>query len=149
MQEAMTQDPITISTDRSVSVAAKLMRDKVIGSLIVVRDDNVIGIVTERDLVYRVLAATRNPDTLLVMDVMTSPVVTISQREDVASAAKLMKEKGIRRLVVMNQQKLVGVLTTDDLTRNMMRVVEEFATTLFLMERRTVYDQTMIHQSTR
>ena len=76
-------------------------------------------------------------------------MVTISQREDVASAAKLMKEKGIRRLVVMNQQELVGVLTTDDLTRNLMQVVEEFATMLFIMERRTDYDREMIHRFTR
>jgi predicted transcriptional regulator len=82
-------------------------------------------------------------------DVMTAPVVTISQRDDVASAAKLMKERGIRRLVVMNQQKLVGVLTTDDLTRNLMQVVEEFATMLFTMERRTDYDREMIHRVTR
>lgn len=149
VQEAMTKDPITINADESVTVAAKLMRDKSVGSLIVVHEDQVLGIVTERDLVHRVLASMRNPNTVFMTDVMTSPVVTISQREDVASAAKLMKEKGIRRLVVMNQQELVGVLTTDDLTRNLMQVVEEFATMLFIMERRTDYDREMIHRVTR
>ena len=149
VQEAMTKDPITISPNETATVAAKLMRDQSIGSLIVVHEDEVLGIVTERDLVHRVLASMQNPNTVLINDVMTTPVVTISQREDVASAAKLMKEKGIRRLVVMNQQELVGVLTTDDLTRNLMQVVEEFATMLFIMERRTDYDREMIHRFTR
>jgi signal-transduction protein with cAMP-binding, CBS, and nucleotidyltransferase domain len=105
--------------------------------------------VTERDFVHRVLAFMRNPNTVFMSDVMTTPVVTISQRDDVASAAKLMKERGIRRLVVMNQQELVGVLTTDDLTRNLMQVVEEFATMLFIMKRRTDYDREMIHRVTQ
>ncbi len=115
------------------------MRDQSIGFLIVVHEDEVLGIVTERDLVHRVLASMQNPNTIFMTDVMTSPVVMISQQEDVARA--LMKEKGIRRLVVMKQQELVGVLTTDDLTRNLMQVVEEFATLLFIMERRTDYDR--------
>lgn len=149
VQEAMTKDPVTINAEESVTFAAKLMREKCIGSLIVVREKQVLGIVTERDLVHRVLASTQNPNTVFMTDVMTAPVVTISQREDVASAAKLMKEKGIRRLVVMDQQELVGVLTTDDLTRNLMQVVEEFATMLFIMERRTDYDREMIHRVTR
>ena len=101
VQEAMTKDPITISPDKSVTVAAKLMRDQSIGSLIVVHEDDVLGIVTERALVHRVLASMQNPNTIFMTDVMTSHVVMISQREDVASATKLMKEKGIRRLVVM------------------------------------------------
>lgn len=149
VQEAMTKDPVTINAEESVTFAAKLMRKKCIGSLIVVREKQVLGIVTERDLVHRVLASTQNPNTVFMTDVMTAPVVTISQREDVASAAKLMKEKGIRRLVVIDQQELVGVLTTDDLTRNLMQVVEEFATMLFIMERRTDYDREMIHRVTR
>lgn len=145
----MTKDPVTINTEESVTFAAKLMRKKCIGSLIVVREKQVLGIVTERDLVHRVLASTQNPNTVFMTDVMTAPVVTISQREDVASAAKLMKEKGIRRLVVIDQQELVVVLTTDDLTRNLMQVVEEFATMLFIMERRTDHDREMIHRVTR
>jgi CBS domain-containing protein len=149
VQEAMTKDPVTINAEESVTFAAKLMRKKCIGSLIVVREKQVLGIVTERDLVHRVLASTQNPNTVFMTDVMTAPIVTISQREDVAGAAKLMKEKGIRRLVVMDQQELVGVLTTDDLTRNLMQVVEEFATMLFIMERRTDYDREMIHRVTR
>ncbi len=120
VQEAMTNNPITISADESVTIAVKLMRDQSIGFLIVVQEGQVLGIVTERDLVHRVLASMRNPNIVLITDVMTTPVVTISSREDVASAAKLMKEKGIRRLVVMNQQEVVGVLTTDDLTSNLM-----------------------------
>jgi len=61
VQEAMTKDPVTINAEESVTFAAKLMRKKCIGSLIVVREKQVLGIVTERDLVHRVLASTQNP----------------------------------------------------------------------------------------
>jgi predicted transcriptional regulator len=80
---------------------------------------------------------------------MTTPVVSIPSNEDVTGAAKLMKEKGIRRLVVMKGSELVGIITTDDLTRHMMRVVEEFATALFIMERRTEYDRELIRHATQ
>jgi predicted transcriptional regulator len=60
-------------------------------------------------------------------DVMTTTVVTISQRKDIARSAELMKENGTRWFFVMNQQELVVILTTDDLKENLMQVVEEFA----------------------
>ena len=103
----------------------------------------------ERDVVRRVVAQNRDPHQVRISDVMTTPVVSIPSNEDVTAAAQLMKEKGIRRLAVMQGPKLVGIITTDDLTRHMMRVVEEFATALYIMERRTDYDREFIRRATR
>jgi CBS domain-containing protein len=125
------------------------MREKDIGSVIIAEEENVLGIVTERDLVRRVIAQNQDPHQVRISDVMTTPVVSIPSNEDVTGAAKLMKEKGIRRLVVMKGSELVGIITTDDLTRHMMRVVEEFATALFIMERRTEYDRELIRHATQ
>jgi CBS domain-containing protein len=145
----MTANPITVRSHSTVFDVAKLMREKDIGSVIIAEEENVLGIVTERDLVRRVIAQNQDPHQVRISDVMTTPVVSIPSNEDVTGAAKLMKEKGIRRLVVMKGSELVGIITTDDLTRHMMRVVEEFATALFIMERRTEYDRELIRHATQ
>lgn len=136
VREAMVKNPITVGPSASLIEAAKLIRDKEIGSVIIVDKGKVLGIATERDLVRRVIAEGKDPKTVKIGDVMSSPVVFINPNEDVVDAAQLMKQKGIRRLVVMDGDKLVGIITSDDLARNMKRAVEEMATTLFLMERK-------------
>ena len=145
----MTANPVTVQPTATVFDVSTLMRDKDIGSVIIMKDENVLGIVTERDVVRRVVAQNRDPHQVRISDVMTTPVVSIPSNEDVTAAAQLMKEKGIRRLAVMQGPKLVGIITTDDLTRHMMRVVEEFATALYIMERRTDYDREFIRRATR
>jgi CBS domain-containing protein len=129
----MVKNPITVMPNVFVYEAARSMRDKEIGSVIVVDNGNVLGVVTERDLVRRVLAENRDPKTVKIREVMSSPVVSISPNEDILDAAYLMKKKGIRRLIVMEGEKLVGIITSDDMTRNMKRAMDEYATmTLYL-----------------
>ena len=129
----MVKNPTTVPPSVFVYEAAKSMRDKEIGSVIVVSEGKVQGIATERDLVRRVLAENKDPKTVRISDVMTSPVISISPNEDILEAAQLMKKKGIRRLIVMEGEKLVGIITSDDMTRNMKRAMDEYATiTLYL-----------------
>jgi len=136
VHEAMVNNPITLEPSAFVFEAAKQMREKKIGSIIVVQKGKVLGIVTERDLVRRVLAENRDPRTVQIHDIMTTPVVTITSNEDIIDAAQLMKAKGIRRLVIIDDGKLIGIITTDDLARNMKRAVEELAITIHTMEER-------------
>ena len=128
----MVINPITVMPNVLVYEVAKLMRDKEIGSVIVVDKGKVLGIATERDLVRRVLTGDRDLKTVRISEVMTSPVISISQNEDIVDAAQLMKLRRIRRLIVIEEEKLVGIITSDDITRNMKRAVEEFASMLIL-----------------
>ena len=129
----MVTEPITIESNALVIEAAKLMSEKKIGSVIVVEKGKVVGIVTERDFVVRIIVANRDSKKNKINDIMSSPVISISPKEDVVYAAQLMRKKGIKRLVVIEREKLVGVITTNDLARNMTRAVEELATTLYIM----------------
>ncbi|MFH0749198.1 MAG: CBS domain-containing protein [Candidatus Bathyarchaeota archaeon] len=134
ISEVMVKKPITVKPDVLIYEAAKLMRDKKISSVIVVDKGIVKGILTERDLIRRVLAENKDPNKVKIDEVMTSPIVSISPNKDILDAAQLMKTKGIRRLVVMEDEKLVGIITTDDMIKNMKRAVEEFATMLYLSQ---------------
>ena len=136
VREAMVSNPITLDPNALIVDAAKTMRDKKIGSVILAEDGKLIGIATERDLIRRVIAENKDPKKVKISEIMSTPVVTISPNEDVVDAAKLMRRRGIRRLVVMAENDLVGVITTDDIASNMSRAVEELAITLYLMDKR-------------
>ena len=134
VREAMVKNPVTIGPNATVIEAVRLLRDKNIGSVIMVDKDKVLGIAIERDLVRRVLAEDRDPKAVKLRDVMSRSVISIEAGNDVVDAAQLMKQKGISRLVVMEGDKLVGIITSDDLASNMKHAVEELATTLLIME---------------
>lgn len=134
VHEAMATNPITLGLNASVSEAAQLIRDNKIGSVIIVEKEKVLGIATERDLIRRVLAENKDPKTLKISEVMTSPVISISLKEDVVDAAQLMRINGIRRLAVMEGNRLVGIITTNDLAKNMKRAVQDLATKFYLMD---------------
>ena len=128
--EIMTQTPVTIREDATAHEAARLMRDKEIGSLVVVEGGKPMGIVTERDLVTKVAASDRQPSRILVRDIMSSPVVAVHPGAEVAEAAKLMSERKIRRLPVVQEGKLVGMITENDIIRiwpQLIEVTREYA----------------------
>ena len=128
----MVPNPGKIEPNALIIEAAKLMRDKNIGSVIVVEKRKVLGIVTERDLVRRVLAENRDLKTLKMREIMSKPVFSISPEEEVVNAAHIMRQRGIRRVVVMDKEALIGIITTNDLVGNMKRNIEELASTLYL-----------------
>ncbi|TLZ75905.1 MAG: CBS domain-containing protein [Methanobacteriota archaeon] len=122
--EIMTQTPVTIHGDATAKAAAGLMREKDIGSLVVVDTGKPMGIVTERDLVTKVAAEDKQPSRVLVRDIMTSPVVAVHPHEEVAEAAKLMAERKIRRLPVVKEGKLIGIVTENDILRIWPQLIE-------------------------
>jgi CBS domain-containing protein len=96
------RDFVTLDEDTLVAEAAKVMRDKDISCILVVSKNSKepIGIVTERDMLYRVLAKNRGPYKVTLKKIMSSPVITIDQKSSTADAIYLMRSKHIRRLVV-------------------------------------------------
>ena len=92
------------------------MRDLNIGFLPVSEGTGIIGVVTDRDIVVRALAEGMDPDRALVSDIMTTPILTCSEQDSIEQAAKLMEEKQVHRLLVLDEQgKMCGVLSLGDL----------------------------------
>jgi len=124
VMELMSRDPVTAAPDLTVDKAAGIMRDRGVGSLIVVEGTIAVGILTERDIVTKVAASNRSPAALRVRDVMTSPVISVHPHEDVEEAARKMSARRIRRLPVVEDGKLVGVVTENDILRLLPDLVE-------------------------
>ena len=104
---------------------------------VVVTDGFPVGIVTERDLVHRVIAVDKKPDSCVADEVCTKPVIAVSIHADVDMAVDLMNEYGIRRVVVVdNDDKVVGILTTDDIAKNLRSMTEELAVKYMILSRR-------------
>ena len=89
--EIMIKDHITVDPDTSVRDVARLMLDRTISSVILIRGKKPVGIITERDLVHKVLAGNRNPDALKAIDISSRPVITISEFDEVEAAVEMMK----------------------------------------------------------
>ena len=108
--------------DESVSVAeaVKIMKEKDVSSVFVNHkgQDLPVGIVTERDVLYRVVAANKGPFKVTLREVMSSPLVTVDVMVTVRDAVALMRMKGIRRLPVVAGNEMVGVLTLKALVGN-------------------------------
>ena len=137
VSEVMIQDPVKVGPDAPCGHLARLMRDKGIGSVVVVEDGKPVGIVTERDLVHRVIAASMNPDGCTAAQISSRPVVAISVHTDVEMAVDTMNEYRIRRLVVVDDHdKVAGILTTDDLAKKLREMSEELAVKLMILSQR-------------
>lgn len=123
VKHIMRQDVVTITPEASMSEAAGIMGDKHIGSLIVKKYETPVGIVTERDLLSKVLALGKDPVETKVEATMSYPLITIGPTAKIKEAAHLMiKKKG--RLAVFDRGKLVGVITASDLVSSLPDVPE-------------------------
>ena len=119
VSDCMTQNVISVSPEESAEVAARLMARYNVGMLPVKRQDgSVLGVVTDRDLVLRCMALGRAPHQVPVNRLMSNRVVGISAQQDAASAAAQMAAEQVRRLPVLDNGKLVGVLSLGDLSRH-------------------------------
>ncbi len=119
VKDLMTENIISVDGEDSVMDAAKLMSEKEVSSL-VVRDEStprLQGMITDRDIVDRVVAKGLDPTRVKVRDVMTSPLITISGEAAVDDAANKMKENKVRRLVVEKNHQKVGIIAESDIIR--------------------------------
>ena len=116
VRDVMTRDVIVIDPDRTVLDAAKRMAAKKIGGLVVVQDGRPIGLITDRDILWQVTSKGKNPAKVLVRDVMTSPVATVSPLTTLRAAARVMLDKNTRWIVVTRLDNVEGIITASDLT---------------------------------
>jgi CBS domain-containing protein len=114
VRDAMTPDVLTTTPDKSIVDAAKLMRAQGRGSIVVVDRERPVAIVTERDFLKKVVAEGLTPNSVTVRQVMSSPLVTVSPTTSLRDAAAVMTGKKIRRLPVVENGRLIGIITTSD-----------------------------------
>ena len=114
VRHAMTPAPQTISPEMNAADAAGMMRSEDVGALPVVEDGKLIGLVTDRDLVLRVLADRKDPTECRVADVLTRSPVTVTPDMKLSEARDLMGEHQVRRLPVVKGDELVGILSIGD-----------------------------------
>jgi signal-transduction protein with cAMP-binding, CBS, and nucleotidyltransferase domain len=118
VKDFMSTNVITIDVCRTVLEAAKLMHQQDVGDLVVMDGVEAKGIVTERDLVRRVMAMKKLLDTK-VSEVMSSPLITIEDNAQLRDAARLMIKYKIRRLPVTKKSVLVGIIATNDFAKHL------------------------------
>ena len=119
VRDVMTSSPTTVTPQTSVVEAARLMEKEDVGPLPVVEDGSLVGIVTDRDLVVRVLAEGRNPESTTVGDVCSPQPVSVEPDADLSQALALLARHQVRRLPVAEGDRLVGIGAQADVAREL------------------------------
>ena len=121
----------SVAPDEPVLVAIRTMADRTIGALLVMRGDELVGIVSERDYARKVVLLGRSSNETPVSDIMTAKVITVTARQDAHDCMRLMTDKRIRHLPVVSGERVIGVLSIGDLVR---AVIEEQERTIADLE---------------
>ena len=113
----MVKDIVTLDKDVSVHDAARMMNEHRIGCLVALDNGEIVGILTERDLLERVLEACRNPKETKVSEIMTRNVIVGDPDMQLAEATRLMFENKVKKLPIVEDNRLVGLITLTDIAR--------------------------------
>ncbi len=125
VKDVMSSPAVTVLESATANKVASLMDKNDYGCIIVTtKDGKPIGIITEKDLVVRVLAKNKKPDTVKANKVMTAPVMTVEPDVTISEAARRMSRLDIRRLAVMYKEKLVGIVSNKDILSVMPELLE-------------------------
>ena len=115
VRDAMTENPRSIGASTSVVEAARLMREQDIGSLPITDDEKLVGMITDRDITTRVVAEAADPTSTSVEDVYSRDLVSVEPDEDLDEALQLMARHQVRRLPVVENGRLVGIVAQADI----------------------------------
>lgn len=125
VRDVMTKEPRVVRRDTNVQEVVATMGKYDISSIIVVEEKRPIGIVTHKDIISKLVQARIPPDAVTAREIMTSPVVTISEDSSIEDAARLMSKKHIKKLIVTrNNNELAGIITSSDLVREAPKTTE-------------------------
>jgi len=130
VEDVMVRDVVTIDENSTVREAADVMNKFEIGCLIAVKKGKAVGIITERDLLKRVVAEARDVDKTKVKAVMSSPLVVVEPSMDLEEAVKLMFQMKIKKLPVVEEKRLVGLVSLTDIARfqpQMIKILKQLA----------------------
>ena len=123
VKDVMTRDVKVVGPDTSVKEVAAAMNKFDVGSIIVVQDDKPVGVISERDVLRRVVEPCLSPKVITAGQIMTSPVVTICESASIDEVVKLMAERRVRKIPVMKKEKLVGIITYTDIVSKVLSMV--------------------------
>ncbi len=116
----MSKSVMAVELNTNTRDCAKMMAKKGVSCAVITQGGSAVGIVTERDLVSKVLAETIDPKNVLVRDIMSTPLITVAPNAPLTGAAELMAQYRVRRLVVVDQSgTLAGIVTTGDIARSL------------------------------
>jgi CBS domain-containing protein len=124
VEDVMVKEVITIDENATVKEAAEIMNKFEIGCLIAVKKGKAVGIITERDLLKRVIAETLDANKTKVNEVMSSPLVVVEPSTDLEEAVKLMFQMKIKKLPVVQDKHLVGLVSLTDIARFQPQVIK-------------------------
>lgn len=115
VRDIMTGDPVTVEPQTSVTAVARIMRDQDLGAVLVTDGDELRGLVTDRDLVIRSVAAGGDPEQTTVAGACSDDVVTVRSDDELDHAVELMREHAVRRVPVVDDGRPVGIVSLGDL----------------------------------
>jgi CBS domain-containing protein len=118
IRDLMTKNPCAIDSDKPVAYAAKMLRDENVGLAPIVEGQKLVGTLTDRDIAIRVVAEGKDPQTTTVREVATTRVVTIDPNQDLDEALRLMAQNQVRRLPVVEDGRLAGIVAQADVARH-------------------------------
>lgn len=130
VKDVMTASVVTVDVGVSVREAVERMNAQEIGCLVVLEKGQYAGMLTERDVLRRVVAEARNPEEVLVGQVMSKPLTVVDPEANLEDAVKLMLEKRVKKLPVVKGEKLVGLITMTDVASahsEMVKFLKELA----------------------
>jgi len=131
VRDVMVREVITVDENSTIKEAVDIMNEFQIGSLIVLERGKAMGIVTERDFLRRVIAEAKDVMNTKVKEIMTTPLVVVEPSTDLEEAVKLMFQSKIKKLAVVDANKLVGIVTLTDIARfqpQMIRMLKKLTT---------------------
>jgi signal-transduction protein with cAMP-binding, CBS, and nucleotidyltransferase domain len=136
----MTRTVVTATPEMTAAQAGKKMVEKRVGSIIIVKDDKPVGIVTESDMVAKVIFKNVKPSSIKLEQLMSKPLITTKSSDDVHDAVLMMVQKKIRRLPVLDGDELVGIITDADVIQ-VSSEVNQILDNLIEMNRESVLDR--------
>ncbi len=118
VKDVMTKSVITVSPDTSVKKASMVMKKNDIGSLIIMKGEKLAGIITERDVIRKVVSPGKSTTKTNISNIMSENVITIDAKSSLDKACKIMKKEHIKKLPVLDKGKLAGIVTETDIVSN-------------------------------
>ena len=124
VRDVMTKNPKVVRRDTSVQEVVATMIKFDISSVIVVQEERPVGIITHKDIMSKIVQPRIPPDAVTAREVMSTPVVTISEDVSIYEAVRLMSKKNVKKLPVVTDHKLVGIITSLDLVREEPKLIK-------------------------
>jgi CBS domain-containing protein len=118
VSKSMTKNPITVESSATAKEVAEKMKEENVGTVLVTQEDRLKGIVIDRQIITKVVAAGKDPAKVKVSEFMTESPVTVSPDMDIEEASRIIGEKGYRRIPVVENEKPVGIISVADIVEH-------------------------------